>query len=347
MDPAGLIIDGHEDIAFNSLFLHRDFLVSAREKRLKPIDEKNGSPTVSLPDLVRGNVRIVFATIWVPPCLPGLNIHPCYSTPTEAYGLGMQQLDYYKHLASQGHVKLILTQRDLKSVLENQNQIGLLLLMEGADPILSPENVHDWYAEGLRILAPSWQATRYAGGTHMPGPLTDAGRELMRQLEKTRLILDVSHMTDEGFFEALKLFSGTVIASHSNCRAFVPTDRQLSDEMIHEVTSRGGVIGAVFHNPFLVKGWTEAGKIKSQVTLDHVVQHIRHICTIAGDALHVAIGSDLDGGFGVENTPMEIDTVADLGKLALALSHNEFSKEDVQAILARNWLRILESALPA
>jgi membrane dipeptidase len=169
----------------------------------------------------------------------------------------------------------------------------------------------------------------------------------MRQLEKTRLILDVSHMTDEGFFEALKLFSGTVIASHSNCRAFVPTDRQLSDEMIHEVTSRGGVIGTVFHNPFLVKGWTEAGKIKSQVTLDHVVQHIRHICTIAGDALHVAIGSDLDGGFGVENTPMEIDTVADLGKLALALSHNEFSKEDVQAILARNWLRILESALPA
>ena len=184
-------------------------------------------------------------------------------------------------------------------------------------------------------------------GTHMPGPLTEAGRELMGQLQKSRLILDMSHMSDESFFEALKLYSGTVIASHSNCRALVPTDRQLSDEMIGALISRDSVIGTVFNNPFLVNGWTEAGKVKSQVTLSHVVQHIRHICAITGDALHVAIGSDLDGGFGVENTPMEIDTVADLGKFALALSNHGFSEEDVRAIMHRNWLRILEKALPA
>ena len=346
MRSSNVIIDGHEDIAFNSLILHRNFLLSAHENRLKGVDSKSGSPTVGLPDLIEGNVRVVFGTIWMPPCLPGVGEQPCYRTPTEAYDMAIEQLDYYKDLASQGYVKLILTRRDLKSVLENQNQIGIVLLMEGADPVLSPENVHDWYAQGLRILAPSWMGTRYAGGTHMPGPLTDAGRELMRELEKSQLILDISHMSEESFFEALSLFPGTVIASHSNCRAFVSTDRQLSDEMIRALISRDGVIGAVFNNPFLVNGWNETGKVKSQVTLGHVVQHVRHICNIAGDALHVAIGSDLDGGFGVENTPAEIDTVADLGKLALALSSNGFSDEDVVGVMRGNWMRILKKALP-
>jgi len=341
-----LIVDGHQDIAFNALWLHRDFLLSAHENRRKKIDSKNGSPTVGLPDLIQGNVRIVFGTIWVPPCLPGLDVQPCYRTPTEAYDMAIQQLDYYRNLASQGHVKLILTQSDLRSVLEDEHQVGVVLLMEGADPIIFPEDVHDWYTQGLRILAPSWMATRYAGGTHMPGPLTSLGRELMEQLEKTRLILDLSHMSDESFFEALNLFHGKVIASHSNCRVLVPTDRQLSDEMIHALISRKSVIGSVFHNPFLLKDW-KSETPKSQATLNHVVQHIRHICSIAGDALHVAVGSDLDGGFGVENTPLEIDTVADLGKLASALSSGGFPEEEVEAIMNRNWLRILEDALPA
>jgi membrane dipeptidase len=347
MHAADAIIDGHEDIAFNSLILRRDFLLSAHENRLKGVDSKNGSPTVGLPDLARGNVRVVFGTIWVPPCLPGVEVQPCYRTPTEAYEMAVQQLNYYRDLASQGHVKLILTRSDLESVLGKPAQIGVVLLMEGADPVLSPENLHDWYGQGLRILAPSWRGTRYAGGTHMPGPLTDAGRELMRELEKSRLILDISHISDESFFEALEHFPGTVIASHSNCRALVPTDRQLSDEMIRALISRDGVIGAVFYNPFLVNGWTEAGKVKSQVTLSHVVQHIRHICNIAGDTLHVAVGSDLDGGFGVESTPAEIDTVADLGKLALALSSSGFSDQDVLRVMRKNWMRILEKALPA
>jgi membrane dipeptidase len=345
---AGLIIDGHEDIAFNSLSLQRDFLLSAHQNRLQSrIDERNGSPTVGLPDLIKGNVRIVFATIWVPPCLPGVEGRPCYSTPTEAYALARQQLDYYKGLTSAGHVTLIKTRGDLRSVIETPNRVGLILLMEGADPVVSPKDVGDWYLDGLRILAPSWQATRYAGGTHMPGPLTDAGRELMKELNETRLILDVSHMTDEGFFEALDRFRGTVIASHSNCRAFVPTERQLSDEMIRALISRDGVIGAVFYNPFLLNGWKEAGSRKSEVTLGYVVKQIQHVCKIAGNPRHVAIGSDLDGGFGVEGSPAEIDTVSDLSKLGGALSQEGFSEEEVQGAMHKNWLRILERALPA
>jgi len=341
-----LIVDGHQDIAFNALYLQRNFLMSAHEIRLRSVDSKNGTPTVGLPDLVKGNVRIVFATIWVPPCLPGVDERPCYRTPTEAYDLAIQQLDYYKELALQGHVKLILTQGDLRFVLEDKKRVGIVLLMEGADPIVSPEDVHGWYAAGLRILAPSWRATRYAGGTHMPGPLTELGRELMVQLEKSSLILDVSHMSDESFFEALELFHGKVIASHSNCRTLVPTDRQLSDEMISALIARNSVIGSVFNNPFLLKDW-KTGMAKSQVTLNHVVQHIRHICSIAGNAFHVAVGSDLDGGFGVENTPMEIDTVANLDRLASALTSDGFSAADVESIMDGNWLRILEESLPA
>lgn len=346
MNARDLIIDGHEDIAFNSLCLRRDFLLAAHDKRQNAADDKNGTPTVGLPDLIKGNVRIVFATIWVPPCLPGVDEKPCYSTAKEAYDLAKQQLDYYETLATQNHVTLIRTQRDLKSVMQNQPRVGFVLLMEGADPVLAPENASDWYLDGLRILAPSWRATRYAGGTHMPGPLTQAGRELMRELERTKLILDVSHMTDEGFFEALDRFHGTLIASHSNCRALVPTERQLSDEMIRALISRDGVVGTVFNNPFLLKDWEEKGRVKSDVTLKRVVQHIQHVCAIAGDTKHVAIGSDLDGGFGVERTPAEVDTVSDLWKLGHTLSSEGFSGEDVQRILHGNWLRVLERALP-
>jgi len=342
-----LVIDGHQDIAFNSVLLHRDFLKSALQSRFhSPVDERNGSRTVGLPDLIRGNVRIVFATIWALPCLPGVVEVPCYNTPREAYDLARQQLDYYKGLASAGHITLIKTRNDLKSVIESGG-VGFVLLMEGADPVMSPEGVHDWYLDGLRILAPSWRATRYAGGTRMPGPLTEAGRELMTELDRTHLILDVSHMTDEGFFEALDRFHGTVIASHSNCRAFVPTDRMLSDDMIRALISRDGVIGAVFYNAFLLNGWKQATSSKSEVTLGHVMKQIQHICEIAGNPRHVAIGSDLDGGFGVEAAPAEIDTVSDLSKLGDSLSQQGFSDTEVRGAMHGNWLRILERALPA
>jgi membrane dipeptidase len=345
---AGLVIDGHEDIAFNSLYLQEDFLIPSLQRRLdSKVDEKRLEPTVSLPDLIKGNVRIVFATIWTPPCLPGIEERPCYHSPKEAYALAMRQLEYYKSLVAAEHVVLIKDRETLRSVIETPSRVGLIILMEGADPVVSPKDVGGWYLDGLRILAPSWRATRYAGGTHMPGPLTEAGRELMRELNDSRLILDVSHMAEEAFFEALDRFQGTVIASHSNCRALVPTDRQLSDEMIRALVSRDAVIGVVLCNPFLLNGWKKAaGSKKSEVKLSNVIEHVQHICRIAGDSSHVAVGSDLDGGFGVESAPAEVDTVADLNKLGTALSDAGFSDKEVQQVMQKNWLRILERALP-
>lgn len=167
----------------------------------------------------------------------------------------------------------------------------------------------------------------------------------MPQIERAGILLDISHMAEQSFYDAMELFHGHVIASHANCRAYVNTDRQLSDDMIRTVVQRDGVIGAVTYNRFIKQNWDSSAK-KDGVTLADLVQHMQHVCDIAGDCLHVGIGSDFDGGFGMQSTPSEIDTVADLQKLGPALSEAGFKDEDVANILGGNWVRLLRRALP-
>ena len=231
------IVDGHEDIAFNSLSLRRNFLEKISDVRRKNAFKSEGIPTVSLPELQKGNVRIVFATIWVAPCKKspvagGL----CYRTSVDAHALAMAQLDYYKSIESRGYVYIIRTKAGLEEHLSRKGKVGLVLLMEGADPILTPKEAKEWFGAGVRIIGPAWQGTKYSGGTGAPGPLTKEGKELMAEMESAGLILDVSHMADESFFNVLDLFHGNVIASHSNCRKYVPTDRQLTDEILLSIS---------------------------------------------------------------------------------------------------------------
>ena len=345
-----LIVDGHEDLAYNAVFMGRDPSLAAEAKRLADPTSRGGTPMVGIPNLLQGNVRVVFATLYAN---PATNTHAppgqAYTTPEEAETQARQQLSYYTNLAqSDPRVVIIRNQKDLERVLAaEQPTLGFVVLMEGADPIVKPEDASRWFDNGVRIVGTSWGATRYAGGTGAPGPLTALGRALMPALTRAGLILDVSHMAERSFFDALELFPGTVIASHSNARALVPTDRQLSDAMIKALVARDGVIGAVLYNRFLQTGWTEAGGRKADVPLSVAVAHIRHICDLAGDARHVAIGSDFDGGFGSEAAPSEIDTVADLYRLGEALSTAGFSEADVEQVLSGNWLRLLRRGLPS
>jgi len=250
-------------------------------------------------------------------------------------------------LATDPRIALVKTQRDLELVLDQvQPQIGLILLMEGADPLLAPQQARDWFDAGVRIIAPAWHGTRYAGGTGDPGPLTPYGRELMVEMKRAGLILDVSHLAEASFFEALELFDGPVLASHSNCRAYVPTDRQLTDEMIRALVKRNAVIGVVPYNKFLRSDWKKGESPKSQVTILDVVKHIKHMCALAGDTLHVGIGTDFDGGFGAESIPAELDTIADLQKIGRALKNEQLTEADARNILGQNWLRFLRQALP-
>jgi membrane dipeptidase len=216
--------------------------------------------------------------------------------------------------------------------------------MEGADPIVTPAQVPEWYRAGVRIVGTSWGQTRYAGGTRAPGGLTPDGRELLPEMEHAGLILDTSHMAEQSFFEALEIYHGAVIASHSNCRAFVNTDRQLSDGMIRSLVERDGVIGSVIYNRFVKADW-DTSALKDAVSLTDVMEHMLHICDIAGDANHIGIGTDFDGGFGRESSPREIDTIADLQKLGDVLAAR-FSDEEITGILGGNWIRILRRALP-
>jgi membrane dipeptidase len=345
-----IIVDAHQDIAWNKFALNRDFFESVAAKRAREGASPahgEGSALVGLPELLAGNVRIVFATLYVAPAQPNRTAWgKTYSTPEEAHAQAMEQLAYYALLATDPRVSLITTRGDLERVVNSETpRVGLVILMEGADPIVTPEQTPEWFDAGVRMVGPAWSQTRYAGGTRAPGPLTALGRALMPQLERVGMILDTSHMAEQSFFDALELFHGAVIASHSNCRAFVNTDRQLSDEMIRAIIARDGVIGAVVYNRFVREGWDKTAD-KNAVTLADVIKHTRHVCDLAGDARHVGIGTDFDGGFGMEATPREIDTVADLAKFADALSAASFSDADIANMLGGNWIRVLRRALP-
>ncbi|MBI4673010.1 MAG: membrane dipeptidase [Chloroflexi bacterium] len=343
-----LIVDAHEDLAYNALTLGRDPRIAAHETRARePAKGVDGIATVGLPNFLAGNVRVVFGTIYVS---PEGNFNPAgknYKTPEQAEALAQEQLAYYALMAGNPQVSLITSRSDLKRVIDSrESRLGLVILMEGADPIVKPQDTRKWYEGGVRVIGPAWSQTRYSGGTGKPGPLTELGKQLMREMSRLGLILDISHLAEESFFEALDLFEGTVVASHSNVRKFVPTDRHLSDDMIRALVNRDGVIGAVFYNQFLKYQWRQNGADKKAVTFATVIEHIKYICDLAGSARHCGIGTDFDGGFGMESAPSEIDTVADLQKFGTALADAGFGDDDVRGIMGGNWLRILERALP-
>jgi membrane dipeptidase len=206
------------------------------------------------------------------------------------------------------------------------------------------DDVQPWFDAGLRIVGLAWKRTRFAGGTATPGPLTDEGIAMVKALDAARIIHDTSHLAEESFWQLLELASGPVMASHSNCRAYVPTDRQLSDPMIKALIARGGVIGMNFYDKFLLAP-EEYGSRRA--TLADLIRHIRHIADLAGNANHVAIGTDMDGGLGRDQIPQEIQTSADLPKIADTLSDAGFGDDDVANIMGGNWLRFFRHHLPA
>jgi membrane dipeptidase len=224
------------------------------------------------------------------------------------------------------------------------------MLMEGADGIREPGEAAWWMERGVRIVGLAWAGTRYAGGTGEPGPLTPEGRRLLSAMADLGLMLDLSHLSDEACLEALDRFAGTVLASHAPARARLPElprpERALTDEMIRRLAARGGVMGVVPYNRFLNATW-QLSHGKGAVTLEHVVAMIDHVCQVTGSAAHVGLGSDFDGGFGVEAVPAEIDTVADLQKIGQALRARGYAEADVVGVMGHNWIDLLRRGLPA
>jgi membrane dipeptidase len=227
--------------------------------------------------------------------------------------------------------------------------VGLVILMEGADGVQTPHELAEWHARGVRVLGPAWAGTVYAGGTGEPGPFTSAGRGLLREMAELNMVLDISHLADEAAQQALDSYPGPLIATHSNPRALMAgsrfPDRHLSDEVLKGLIERGGVVGIVLYNRFLKAGWTPA-EGRQAVPLARVADHIDYVCQTAGSASHAGLGSDFDGGFGLEQVPEGLDTVADLRFIGDVLIARGYRPDEVEAILGGNWLNLLARVLP-
>jgi membrane dipeptidase len=354
-----LIVDAHQDLAFNALNYGRDYRIDVKTKRRSEagtaIPETAGLVTLGLPDSLRAGVGVVFATIFTAP--QSNSLIPLdkmtYTTPQQAYALGLAQWDYYQRLfEAEPRLQAVTDIAELDAVLsawqlghEAARKQGLVLLIENADVILEPRQFEEWYARGVRIVGPAWTGTRYCGGTGAPGPLTSLGVELLDVMADLGAILDLSHMAEQAYFQALERYDGVVIASHSNPRRFVNSDRHLSDDMILQLAERDGVIGIVLYNRFLREGWTRASAHKRDVPLSIAVDAIDYVCQLTGSAAHVGIGTDFDGGFGAESIPDGMDSIADLPQIAHHLHARGFSEADVAAVMGGNMVRCLRQAL--
>jgi membrane dipeptidase len=356
------IIDSHLDLSWNAVSWDRDLLLPVSEinllERGMEDDKARGRATTSLPEMRRGGIHLCLATILTRtraearrPAGPR-RVDLDQGTLDAAYALARGQLEYYRLLEERGELRSIRTAEDLGAHWESwrpggEGPIGFVLAMEGADPILEPERAKAWWDLGLRsVNLVHYGRNRYASGTGDSGPVTPLGIELLREMERLGMILDVTHLSDESFFDALEHFGGPLLASHQNCRALVPGVRQFSDEQLRLLIERDGVIGAALDAWMLYPDWRIGKTSREVVGLEAVADHIDHVSQLAGSARHAAIGSDLDGGFGSEQVPMGLESIADLQKLEGILAARGYRDEDITAVFHGNWLRFLGSHLP-
>jgi len=353
-----LIFDAHLDLAMNAMEWNRDLRIPVQTLRkmekgmLDKPDREHG--TVSFPEMQRGNVGLTVATLIARYVKPG-NTMPGWHSPEQAWAQTQAQLAWYRTMEEAGELVQI---HDLSALthhtriwLENKEDIfkpiGYILSLEGADSIVYLHYLEKSYEAGLRAVGPAhYGPGTYAMGTDATGGLGPKGRELLQEMEKLNLILDVTHLSDESFWEALEFYKGPVWASHHNARQLVNHNRQLSDDMIRALIERGAVIGGALDAWMLVPGWQRGFSTpeKMNVTLGTLIDHLDHICQIAGNSLHVGIGSDLDGAFGKEQCPRDLDTIADLQKLPDILRQRGYTEQDIENVMYKNFLQFVRVA---
>jgi membrane dipeptidase len=353
-----LIFDAHLDLSMNALEWNRDLRMTTGEIRESEegMNDKpdRGKGTVSLPSMREGNIGICVAT-QIARYVKKTNKIPGWKSPEQAWAQTQGQLAWYKAMEEEGEMFQIKTRTELEKHLQlledpdSTTPVGYILSLEGADSIISMRHLEKAYDYGLRAIGPAhYGPGTYAMGTDSTGGISTRGKELLREMEKMGIILDATHLCDDSFREALDLFHGHVWASHNNCRAFVPHNRQFSDNQITELAGRGAVIGVALDAWMMVPGWTRglSDPRKMDVSLKIAVKNIDHICQLTGNSLHAGIGSDLDGAFGKEQCPFDLDTIADLQKIPALLSEIGYQEEDINNILSYNWIRFLRKSLP-
>jgi membrane dipeptidase len=352
------IVDAHLDLSMNAMEWNRDLQrpveeINEREKGLSDKPDR-GNATVSLPELRKGNIGLVVATQIARYVAPESKLSGWHS-PEQAWAQTQAQLAWYKAMEEQGEMVQISNKRALEIHLAYWNDgdpndhkpLGYILSLEGADSIVTLQHLQRAYEYGLRAVGPAhYGPGRYANGTNSTGEMDENGLALLKEMERLNIILDATHLCDDAFWQAMDNFNGNVWASHNNCRAFVNHNRQYSDEQIKLLIERGAVIGAAFDAWMLVPDWIRGKSTPQNMNcgLEKIIDNIDHICQLAGNSLHVGIGSDLDGAFGKEQCPYDVDTIADLQKIPALFKQKGYSDEDVNNLMHGNWLRFLRKA---
>jgi membrane dipeptidase len=354
-----LIMDAHLDLAMNAMEWNRDLKLPVgdlreREKGMRDKPDRSRN-MVSLPALREGKIGLVVATQIARFVRKGSPL-PGWHSPEQAWAQTQSQLAWYQAMADEGEMIQVSGGASLEGQIkiwednskpDADKPVGFILSLEGADSLVNLSFLEKAYGYGLRALGPAhYGEGRYAGGTGTEDGFSDVGKSLLKEMDALHMILDVTHLTDLGFSQAMELFRGPVWASHHNCRALVKNQRQLTDDHIRILLERGAVIGGVLDAWMLADGWIRGISLPKamDVGLNRLIDHYDHICQIAGNANHIAIGSDLDGMFGTEQSPYDMDTISDLQKLPDLLRQRGYSEIDIRNILHGNWLRFLRKA---
>lgn len=359
-----IIVDAHLDLSMNALEWNRDLTRTVPEIRAREADRTDkpdrGRGTVAFPEMRRGRVALCVGTQIARYVAPG-NPLPGWHSPEQAWAQTQGQLAWYRAMEARGELRAIADRASLAAHLEAWAQvaaggeaeaalpIGYVRSLEGADSIVDMGYLERAHADGLRAVGPAHYGPGvYAFGTDSEGGIGERGRELLKTMARLGMILDATHLCDISFWEALDAFDGRVWASHSNTRVLVPHNRQFDDDQLRTLIERGAVIGASFDAWMIVPEWVRGTSTPEArgVTLDRVIDHVDHICQLAGNTRHVGIGSDLDGGFGAEQCPSDIESIADLSRLRERLAARGYTAADIDAFMAGNWIRFLTEALP-
>ena len=351
-------IDAHLDLSMNAMEWNRDLRKPILEirKREQGLTDKpdRGKNVVCFPELRKGNIGLVVAT-QIARYVAEDNPLPGWNSPQQAWAQTQGQLAWYREMEAAGELVQVSSIDDLERHVSNwtgggdieNKPIGYILSLEGADSIVTLGHLEIAFGYGLRALGPAhYGPGRYAQGTNATGGIGTNGKALLKEMERLNIILDATHLCDDSFWEAMENFNGHVWASHHNCRALVNHNRQFSDDQLKELISRGAVIGGVLDAWMMVPNWVRHVSTPEamQCNLEKVVDHMDHICQIAGNALHIGLGSDLDGGYGKEQSPYDLETIADLQSIPQLLAARGYSDQDVKNVMHGNWLRFLRNA---
>ena len=352
------IIDIHLDLSMNAIEWNRDLTqsvlqINAQEKDL--IDKPDrGKATVSLQAMREGNIGFCVAT-QIARYVKSNNPLPGWNSPAQAWAQTQGQLAWYRAMEKANEMVQIIDKKGLQSHLdlwsssEPNKPIGYLLNLEGADSIVTLDHLHKAYEQGLRAIGPAhYGPGTYAHGTDSEGGLGTKGKELLNEIEKLNMILDVTHLCDQSFWEAIDHYNGKMWASHSNCRSLVSNQRQFSNPQIKELIARKAIIGMAFDAWMMIPKWQKgiSDPKNSGLVIETIIDHIDHICQLSGNSDHIALGTDLDGGFGKEQCPYDLETISDLQKMDALLKKRGYSENDIQKILNQNAINFLMGALP-